>query len=48
MSTIRNLLTRGNGKLGEGIRAWSLPAVETCPGRSDLCARVCYAAPAGS
>jgi len=48
VSTIRNLLTRGNGKLGEGIRAWSLPAVETCPGRSDLCARVCYAAPAGS
>jgi hypothetical protein len=40
---IRNLLTRGNGKLGEGIHAWSLPAVETCPGRSDLCTRVCYA-----
>lgn len=39
----RNLLTRGNGKLGEGIHAWSLPAVETCPGRSDLCSRVCYA-----
>ena len=40
---IRNLLPRGNGKLGEGIHAWSLPAVETCPGRSDLCSRVCYA-----
>jgi hypothetical protein len=40
---IRNLLTRGNGKLGEGIHTWSLPAVETCPGRSDLCSRVCYA-----
>ncbi len=39
----RNLLTRGNGKLGEGIHAWSLPAVETCPGRSALCERVCYA-----
>lgn len=43
MPPIRNLLTRGNGKLGEGIHAWSLPAVETCPGRSDLCSRVCYA-----
>jgi hypothetical protein len=41
--TVRNLLTRGNGKLGEGIHAWSLPAVETCPGRSALCERVCYA-----
>jgi len=38
-----NLLTRGNGKLGEGIHAWSLPAFETCPGRSGLCSRVCYA-----
>lgn len=43
MQHVRNLLTRGNGKLGEGIHAWSLPAIETCPGRSDLCARVCYA-----
>ena len=43
MPFIRDLLTRGNGKLGEGIHAWSLPAVETCPGRSDLCSRVCYA-----
>lgn len=40
---IRNLLTRGNGKLGEGVHAWSIPAVETCPGRSGLCSRVCYA-----
>lgn len=40
---IPNLLTRGNGKLGEGIHAWSLPAIETCTGRSDLCSRVCYA-----
>jgi hypothetical protein len=39
----RNLLTRGNGKLGEGIHAWSLPAVKTCPGRSALCECVCYA-----
>jgi hypothetical protein len=40
---LTNLLTRGNGKLGEGIHAWSIPAVETCPGRSRLCERVCYA-----
>src|SRR4051812_21010484 len=41
-----DLLTRGNTKLGEGIHAWSLPAVETCPGRSALCGGkdgVCYA-----
>ena len=43
MRQIQNLLTRGNGKLGEGIHAWSLPPIETCPGRSDLCERVCYA-----
>jgi hypothetical protein len=41
--TLPNLLTRGNGKLGEGIHAWSVPAVETCPGRSALCQSVCYA-----
>lgn len=43
MPYIPNLLTRGNGKLGEGIHAWSLPAIDTCPGRSDLCFRACYA-----
>jgi hypothetical protein len=43
MSSVRNLLTRGNRKLGENIFAWSLPAVVSCPGRSSLCAGVCYA-----
>jgi Gene product 88 len=43
MPTLTNLLSRGNGKLGEGIHSWSLPAVETCPGRSTLCESVCYA-----
>jgi hypothetical protein len=38
-----NLLTRGNGKLGESIHAWSLPPALTCPGRSALCERHCYA-----
>ena len=36
---VPNLLTRGNGKLGEGIYAWSLPAIDTCPGHSGLCSR---------
>lgn len=43
MPFIRDLLTRGNAKLGEGVYAWSIPAIETCPGRTDLCSRVCYA-----
>ena len=43
MSIVRFLLTRGNGKLGEAIHAFSLPAVSTCPGRSALCERHCYA-----
>lgn len=38
-----NLLTRGNHKLGEAVHAWSLPPVLTCPGRSALCERHCYA-----
>jgi hypothetical protein len=38
-----NLLTRGNRKLGESIHGWSIPAADTCPGRSALCERWCYA-----
>jgi hypothetical protein len=37
-----NLLSRGNQKIGDGIYAFNLPAVETCPGRSTVCA-CCYA-----
>ena len=33
MTMIRPLLGRGNGKLGEAVHTWSLPAVATCPGR---------------
>lgn len=36
-------ITPGNGKLGPDIWAWSLPARETCPGRTELCSRACYA-----
>jgi hypothetical protein len=40
---VRPLLQQGNGKLGEGIHTWSLPAIATCPGRSTVCESVCYA-----
>jgi hypothetical protein len=43
VSIVGNLLGRGNGKLGEMIHTWSLPAVATCPGRSTVCERHCYA-----
>src|SRR5262245_47254846 len=42
MSDVLNLLQQGNTKLGENIYHFSLPAWETCPGRSAAC-RVCYA-----
>jgi hypothetical protein len=43
MATVRRgLLTRGNRKLGESIHVWSIPAVETCPGSSEVCRSVCY------
>lgn len=34
---------RGNSKLGPKIKSFSLPAVTTCPGRSGLCEKECYA-----
>lgn len=37
------LLKNGNHKLGPNIGTFSLPAVETCPGLTGQCARVCYA-----
>ena len=43
METVRPLLTLGNGKLGEAIHSWSLPAIGSCPGSSELCRRLCYA-----
>ena len=42
MADVKSLLSTGVGKLGEGIHGWGLPAVETCPGRSQTCERVCY------
>lgn len=44
METVRGLLTPGNGKTGQYIAIWSLPAVLSCPGRSaNTCERHCYA-----
>ncbi len=40
---VRPLLTIGNGKLGQSISIWSIPAVSTCPGRSSICEKWCYA-----
>lgn len=37
-------LTRGNTKMGRRlIYIWSMPAVSTCPGSTDLCRTLCYA-----
>lgn len=37
-------LTRGNTKMGKKlIYIWSVPAVSTCPGSTDVCRSLCYA-----
>lgn len=38
------LFTTGNTKLGQGVLVWSLPAITTCPGASESCRALCYAA----
>ena len=40
---VRGLLSIGNGKLGSAIHTWSLPAIVTCPGATDVCRSACYA-----
>lgn len=37
------LLSAGNQKLGQAIMGWSIPAVLTCPGATELCKKACYA-----
>ena len=37
------LLASGNDKVGDEIHVFNLPAMRTCPGRSWLCQRECYA-----
>jgi hypothetical protein len=43
LAAIPAIIGNGNTKLGPGIYTWSLPAAMTCPGRSTLCERLCYA-----
>lgn len=44
MTRVANLLTEGNGKLGErGIFVFSLPVHSTCPGSTPTCRACCYA-----
>jgi hypothetical protein len=40
---MKQLLRRGNYKLGRNIATFSIPAISTCPGRTEACAKVCYA-----
>jgi Gene product 88 len=40
---MRPLLMQGSGKLGRAIHVWSIPAIGTCPGSTELCRSVCYA-----
>ena len=39
----RLLIHQGNKKLGSYISHFSLPALATCPGKTHICARRCYA-----
>lgn len=36
------MLVKGNTKLGT-VWNWSIPAIESCPGSTDLCRSICYA-----
>jgi hypothetical protein len=40
---VRPLLVQGNEKLSEGVWHFDLPAIRTCPGRSNRCSASCYA-----
>lgn len=35
-------ISEGNSKLGNGVKTWSLPAITTCPGRSEVCTAELY------
>jgi hypothetical protein len=37
-----HMITKGNTKLG-AIHNFSIPAIKTCPGRSEFCESLCYA-----
>lgn len=36
-------LVAGNSKLGPSVWQYSLPTISTCPGRTALCSKACYA-----
>lgn len=42
--TKKRLLKPGNRKLGTSVYAFSIPAIDTCPGSSKVCRSRCYAA----
>lgn len=37
------MLKKGNTKLGSLLMGFSIPAIETCPGRTSICEGLCYA-----
>ena len=43
MQNTSGLLMQGNGKLGNAIHVWSIPALDTCPGSTSVCRTACYA-----
>jgi hypothetical protein len=42
-SVLRPLCVIGNEKLSPSVAHFDLPAIRTCPGRSQVCSAVCYA-----
>ena len=40
---LTDLFSWGNGKMGDKVLTWSIPAILTCPGRSTDCEKLCYA-----
>ena len=43
MAVIRGLIVQSNQKLGGSVFHFDLPAVSTCPGKTNLCSSACYA-----
>jgi hypothetical protein len=39
----RSLLSQGTDKMGATIFGWSIPAISTCPGKTSICRKCCYA-----
>jgi hypothetical protein len=43
LEVLRPLLVIGNEKLSESVAHFDLPAIRSCPGKSRLCSKLCYA-----